>query len=53
MNDKYFEKRNIKIVISIQLCIPVPKQITSDFGTKFAQKTLSGGVLGQMQPENN
>ena len=26
---------------------------TLDFGTKFNQKTLLGGVLGQTQPENN
>ena len=26
---------------------------TSVFETKFAQKRLSGGVLGQTQPENN
>ena len=25
----------------------------SDLGTKFTQKTFSGGVLGQMQSENN
>ena len=25
---------------------------TSDFGIKFAQKTLKGGVLEQTQPEN-
>ena len=26
---------------------------TSALGTKFAQKTLQGGLLGQTQPENN
>ena len=26
---------------------------TLDFGTKFAQKILYGGVLGQTQPGNN
>ena len=26
---------------------------TSDFETKFAQKILYSGVLGQTQPENN
>ena len=26
---------------------------TSVFETKFAQKRLQGGVLGQTQPENN
>ena len=57
MNDKTFEKINIKIEISIQQSTSVLNfsqfeelQINE---TKFAQKRLQGVVLGQTQPENN
>ena len=44
MNDKTFEKINIKIVISIQQCTPLRNLSfyrTSDYGTKYAQKNMT------------
>ena len=58
MNDKNFEKINIKFEIRIQQCTPVPN--LSQFGeVQFLEPNLPkkhvlwGGVLGQTQPKNN
>ena len=44
MNDKIFEKINVKIVISIKHCTAVQnfgQYKTSDFGTKFGQQSMT------------
>ena len=53
LNDKNVGKINIKFKIMIYQCIPVYQCRTSVFETKFAQKRISGRVLGQTQPDNN
>ena len=57
MSDKTFEKINSKIVYNKHIVKhPYTKFQsiwgTSVSGTKFDQKTLQGGVLGQTHPEN-
>ena len=54
MNDKNFQKINIKFEIRIQQFAPLPNFI--QFGElQFLgpTKTIQGGVLGQTQPKNN
>ena len=58
MNDKNFEKINIKFKIRIQQCTPAPN--LNQFGeVQLLEPNLSkkhvlwGGVLGQTQPKNN
>ena len=57
MNDKNFERINIKFEIRIWQYTQVPN--FSHFGERqflgpnLPKKALYGGILGQMQPENN
>ena len=45
---------NIKFEIRILECTPVPNvSHFRGFWDQIFPKTLSGGVLGQIQPENN